>query len=248
MKLKQILNVVALIAVLVVNYVAGSVGINGYTSGEVSDTIQSLFTPAGYVFAIWGLIYLGLGAFAVYQALPAQRAKSFIEQIGYWFVVSCLFNIAWLFLWHYLQFPLSMLAMLGLLGSLIAIYLRLDTGRGFAPGQEKLLVHVPFSVYLGWISVATIANASIVLYTLGWKGSGAAPVIWTVLMVVIAAVLAIATIVLRNDIAFALVIVWALIGIAVARAGMQAIVIAAGLSALAVVIAIVWKLVRNKLG
>jgi len=248
MKLKQILNVVALVAVLVVNYMAGSVGINGYTSGEVSDTIQSLFTPAGYVFAIWGLIYLGLGAFAVYQALPAQRAKSFIEQIGYWFVVSCLFNITWLFLWHYLQFPLSMLAMLGLLGSLIAIYLRLDIGRGFAPGQEKLLVRVPFSVYLGWISVATIANASIVLYTLGWNGFGIAPVIWTVLMVVIAAVLAIATIVLRNDIAFALVIVWALIGIAVARAGVQAIVIAAGLSALAVVIAIVWRLVRNKHG
>jgi benzodiazapine receptor len=248
MRLKQILNVVALIAMLVVNYLAGSVGINGLNSGEVSDAVPSLFTPAGYVFAIWGLIYLGLTAFTVYQALPAQRDRPLIEQIGYWFVISSLLNIAWLFLWHYLQFPLSLLAMLCLLGSLIAIYLRLDIGRGNVSRQDKLLVHVPFSVYLGWISVATIANASIVLYKLGWNGFGIAPEVWTVLMVVIAAILGIAMIVLRSDIAFALVIVWALIGIAVARAGMQAIVIAAGLSALAVVIAIVWKLVRNRAG
>jgi benzodiazapine receptor len=248
MRLKQILNVVALIAMLVVNYLAGSVGINGLNSGEVSDAVPSLFTPAGYVFAIWGLIYLGLTAFTVYQALPAQRDRPLIEQIGYWFVISSLLNIAWLFLWHYLQFPLSLLAMLCLLGSLIAIYLRLDIGRGNVSRQDKLLVHVPFSVYLGWISVATIANASIVLYKLGWNGFGIAPEVWTVLMVVIAAILGIAMIVLRSDIAFALVIVWALVGIAVARAGMQAIVIAAGLSALAVVIAIVWKLVRNRAG
>ena len=246
MKLKQILNIVALIAMLVVNFLAGSVGINGLTSGEVSDAIPSLFTPAGYVFAIWGLIYLGLTALTVYQALPAQRDKAFIEQIGYWFVLSSLLNISWLFLWHYMQFPLSLLAMLGLLGSLIAIYLRLGVGRSQVSRQEKLLVHTPFSVYLGWISVATIANASIVLYELGWTGFGVAPEIWTVLMVVIAAVLGIAMIVLRGDIAFALVIVWALVGIAVARAGMQAIVIAAGLSALAVVIAIAWRLVRNR--
>jgi benzodiazapine receptor len=248
MRLKQILNVVALIAMLVVNYLAGSVGINGLNSGEVSDAVPSLFTPAGYVFAIWGLIYLGLTAFTVYQALPAQRDRPLIEQIGYWFVISSLLNIAWLFLWHYLQFPLSLLAMLCLLGSLIAIYLRLDIGRGNVSRQDKLLVHVPFSVYLGWISVATIANASIVLYKLGWNGFGIAPEVWTVLMVVIAAILGIAMIVLRSDIAFALVIVWALVGIAVARAGMQAIVIAAGLSALAVVIAIVWNLVRNRAG
>jgi hypothetical protein len=212
----------------------------------VSDAIPSLFTPAGYVFAIWGLIYLGLTAFTVYQALPAQRDKAFIEQIGYWFVISSLLNISWLFLWHYLQFPLSLLAMLGLLGSLIAIYLRLGVGRSHISRQEKLLVHTPFSVYLGWISVATIANASIVLYKLGWTGFGVAPEIWTVLMVVIAAVLGIAMVVLCSDIAFALVIVWALVGIAVARTGMQAIVIAAGFSALGVVIVIAWRLVRNR--
>ncbi|MBN1584327.1 MAG: tryptophan-rich sensory protein [Anaerolineae bacterium] len=225
MKILTILNVIALLATLAVNGLANTLPLNGKNTGAISDGIPSLFTPAGYVFAIWGLIYLGLAAYAVYQVLPVKRDKSFVARIGYWFIISSIFNIVWLFLWHYEQFFLSLLAMVGLLGSLLILYVRLGIGRGASSIGDRLLVHLPFSIYLGWISVATIANVSTVLVVLGWNGFGLSPALWTAIMVVIAAVLGIVMSWQRKEIAYPLVIVWALIGIANKQAGVATITI-----------------------
>ena len=187
-------------------------------SGEVTDQFPVLFVPAAYVFAIWGVIYAGLVAFAIFQALPSQRENSRLRRIGGLFVVASLANIAWIFAWHYERFPLSMLFMLILLGSLIGIYLRLGTGRTRVAAAETWAVRVPFSIYLGWITVATIANVSQLLYVLGWGGWGIAPVTWTIIMLAAAVVVAALMAVTRRDVAYLAVSVWAVIGIALKHA------------------------------
>ena len=130
--LRQIITVIGVVATIVVNALANALPINGLQTGEVSDQFPVYFVPAGYVFSIWGLIYLGLIAFAVFQALPGQRENSRLRSIGGLFAVASLANIAWIFAWHYERFPLSMPVHADLLGSLIGIYLRLDTGRSTA--------------------------------------------------------------------------------------------------------------------
>ena len=143
-----------------------------------SHRFPVFFVPAGYVFSIWGLIYIGLIAFAVFQALPAQRTNPRLQRVGYWFALSCLANIVWILLWHYNLFPASLLVMLVLLADLIVICLRLDIGRAAVSAAEKWAVNIPFSTYLGWITVATVANATSVLYGLKWNGFGISPEIW----------------------------------------------------------------------
>jgi hypothetical protein len=213
--IRVILNIVTLVVTLAINTLANSLPINGRMTGEISDSFPVLFTPAGYVFAIWGLIYLLLAGFAIYQALPAGRNNPRLDRVGYWFIASNLFNGAWIFFWHYGLFALTEIAMLGLLVSLIMVYLRLRIGLENVPLVERLLVNLPFSVYLGWITVATVANTSIFLYDLGWNGGALGPVFWTVLMIVIATVLGVGMIFLRREVAYPLVLVWAFAGIAV---------------------------------
>ncbi|MFN2152224.1 MAG: tryptophan-rich sensory protein, partial [Anaerolineales bacterium] len=123
--IRQILVVLATLATIVVNGLANALPINGLGTGEISDMFDVFFVPAGYVFSIWGLIYLGLLAYSVYQALPSQRENAALQKIGYLYIWSSVANIVWLFFWHYLLFPLTLLAMLVILGLLIAIYLRL---------------------------------------------------------------------------------------------------------------------------
>ena len=215
---RQVLNLLTLVATIAANGLANALPLNGQTTGEISDRFQVYFVPAGYVFSIWGLIYLGLTAFAIYQALPAQRDNPRLRSIGYLFALSCLANIAWLFLWHYELFPLTLGAMLALLLLLIAIYLRLGIGRARVPLAEKWLVRVPFSIYLGWITVATIANATSLLDYLNWSGWGISPEAWTVIMLLAAVGIASAVSLTRGDVAYMLVIIWALVGIAVKHA------------------------------
>jgi benzodiazapine receptor len=216
---RQIVNVLAVAAVIVVNGLANALPLNGQTTGEISDRFDVYFVPAGYVFSIWGLIYLGLIAFAVYQALPAQRENPRLRRVGYLFALSCVANVAWLFLWHYEYFVLTLVAMLALLLLLIGIYLRLDIGRVQVPAAERWLVDVPFSIYLGWITVATIANVTAVLAFLNWGGWGISPQAWTVIMLVAGLVIASAMSLTRADVAYSLVLIWAYAGIAVKHAG-----------------------------
>jgi len=238
--IRQSVNVLAVIVTIVVNGLANALPLNDLTTGEISDRFQVYFVPAGYVFSIWGLIYLGLIAFAVFQALPGQRDNQCLKDVGYLFALSCLANVAWLFLWHYEQFPLTLVAMLSLLGLLIAIYLRLGIGRSKVPAVEKWLVQAPFSVYLGWITVATIANVTSLLDYWNWSGWGISDEAWTVIMLAAGTIIASTVSLTRGDIAYMLVIVWAFVGIAVKHAGAPTVAIAAWVaSALAVLMLIV---------
>ncbi|HET7009436.1 MAG TPA: hypothetical protein VFI11_01560 [Anaerolineales bacterium] len=215
---RQIAVVVTVLATIVVNALANALPLNGLNTGEISDRFSVYFVPAGYVFSIWGLIYLGLIAFAVFQALPSQRENPRLRSVGWWVALGGLANSAWIFLWHYEQFPLTLIAMITLLATLIVTYLRLGTGRTAVSQAETWAVRVPFSIYLGWISVATIANVTSVLDFVNWDGFGIAPEIWMVVM--LAAVLVISSLMSfkRRDIAYTLVILWALAGISVRHA------------------------------
>jgi hypothetical protein len=233
---RQIINVLAFAGMVTVNVLANALPLNGQLTGEISDRFPVFFTPAAYVFGIWGVIYALLAAFVVYQALPRQRENPQLRRIGYLFALSCLANAAWIFCWHYNLFPLSLLVMLALLGLLVLIYLQLGIGRERAAGVERWVVHLPFSVYLGWISVATIANASAVLYDLGWNGQPLAPEWWAVIMIGVGVVLTLLMLFRRSDIAFALVIIWAYTGIVVRQADMPPVAIGAAAGALVVAV------------
>jgi len=207
-------NILSLAAVLVVNYLANALPIAGRTPGGVSDMFPTLFTPAGFTFSIWGVIYLLLLGFVIYQArFFAKERPVFMQKIGWLFVLSCAANIGWLFAFHHLQIGLSMLVMLALLGSLLVIYLRLDIGRAAAFPAERWLVNLPFSIYLGWVTVATIANISILLTHLGWDGEPGGPQLWTVITIAAAVTLGLIALFFRRDFGYAGVLIWALFGI-----------------------------------
>lgn len=220
---RQILIVLSIVLTLAINVLANALPINGLNTGQISDSFDVYFVPAGYVFAIWGLIYVGLGAFAVFQAQRSQRDNPRLRAAGPWIILSGLANSAWIFLWHYQQFPLTLLVMLVLLASLIVTYLRLGIGRTKVSTLETWMARVPFSIYLGWITVATVANATSVLDYLNWNRFGLSQETWMV--IVLAAVLLIAALMnfTRRDVAYAMVILWALAGISVKHAGVAAV-------------------------
>lgn len=205
--------IVATVATITMNTLANALPLNGQDTGEISDRFPVLVTPAGYVFSIWGLIYLGLISYTIYQALPAQRDNARLAAIAPLYMLSCAANIVWLFLWHYNFFAFTEIAMLGLLASLIAIWLRLDRN---AQGIERWLVNTPFSIYLGWISVATIVNTTVVLYNAGLRSEsfGISEQVLTAVLLVVGAGLALRMALAFRDIAYALVVAWAFAGIA----------------------------------
>jgi len=213
MKTKRLLMILSLVLTLVVNILANSLPINGLTTGEISDRFPILFVPAGYVFSIWGLIYLALIGFAVYILTPRGIANKKIDAIAWWFVAGNLFNTAWILLWHYLAFTLTLIPIFGLLISLIAIYLILGIGKTKHTWTEKLFVTLPFSIYLGWATVAVVANVSQVFYTAGWLNGILTDPLWAVLMLAVASILGVLMILVRREIAYPLVLVWAFVGI-----------------------------------
>jgi hypothetical protein len=231
---RQVVVILSTILVIVVNGLANALPLNGQTTGEISDRFDVYFVPAGYVFSIWGLIYLALIGYSVYQALPAQRENSRLRRTGYLYALSCLANIVWLFLWHYEIFVLTVVAMVALLLLLIAIYLRLGTGLTRVSTAETWLVRVPFSIYLGWITVATIANVTSLLDYWNWNGWGISPEAWAVIMLVAGAAIASAVSLTRGDVAYVLVIVWAFVGIAVKHADTPIVSVTAALMAVVV--------------
>lgn len=245
LSLRHIAAIVALVITLIANGLSQSGTIIANTVQQVANLYPIFFLPANYVFGIWGLIYTGLIAYVIFQALPAQRSNSDLESIGWIFVVSCLANILWLVLFLSLQFWLSTVAMLILLGCLIAIYQRLQIGRKAVPNGMRWFVHLPFSIYLGWISVATIANFTYALYDAGWNGFGIAGETWAALMMVIAGVLAVVMLLRFRDVAFALVVVWALVGIASRYSTINAVVVPALAVSTVLVLAVLASIIRR---
>ncbi len=201
--LLKVSNIVAFLLMVAVNGLAGSTNlIGGKFTAEISDANPTLITPAGYVFAIWGAIYLLLAVFVVYQALPLPAAEV-VPPAGGLAVrpLSSVLNIVWLFAWQYELLPVSVVIMIALLASLIMIYRRLNIGRSKMDLAERLAVHVPFSTYLGWITIATIANVASTLVSLDWDGLGIAPETWAAVIVVVAIAIAVLVMVRRRDIA-----------------------------------------------
>jgi translocator protein len=207
--------VTSYIVLLVFNALANIIPFNGLTTGEISNRFPVYFVPAGYIFAIWGIIYILLGAYVTYQALPKQRENKMLDKVGWLFVISCIANILWLLLWHYLFISITIFFMIILLITLIKIYTTAKIGENPKNRKqiEKLFIELPFSVYLGWISVATISNVTVVLYNLGIKGFIFSDQVWAGILILTAGLLALLFLLKRMDISYALVIIWAIFGI-----------------------------------
>lgn len=243
---RQILNVIALAATIAFNGLSQALPLNGQTSAEIANRYPNmLYFPANYAFSIWGVIYTALLFFVIYQALPSQREAETSRQIGYGFIASCLFNIGWLTAFHYNLFPLSMILMALLLLTLITLYIRLDIGGEPVTRRDKWLVHVPFSLYLAWITAATVTNASYVLTDAGWNGFGLSNDIWAIIMLTVTGGIAALMVLTRRDVAYGLGIVWAVTAIAARHSGTQLVLLAALTVSAAVAIMTLARLMMN---
>jgi hypothetical protein len=220
-KTLSILNLSGFLGMVIVNYLAVVLPLNNKTTGELSDQYPNLFVPSGFTFSIWGVIYLLLAIFIVYQLVYAFRKNtqnsSFLEKIGILFFTSSLANLSWVFAWHFELLSISLFLMLILFVSLMAIYVKLQIGRADSSKSEKYLVHLPFSVYLGWITIATIANITALLVNLGWNRFGFSEQFWTVVVIIIGIAISLTMLFCRKDIFYCLVVDWALFGILMKR-------------------------------
>ena len=216
-------NMGAYAVTILVNVLSNALPINGQSMPEISAKYPSLFTPAGFTFSVWGVIYIALLTFVVWQALPAQRSNPKVAAVSAWFKLNCLANALWLIVWHYDLLLLSMLLMLVILITLIRIYAILIRDIETAPFIEHLVLYLPFSLYTGWIVVATIANASILQTAWGWDDAGITAVQWTMVKLALAGAVS-ATMILRfRDIPFAVVVAWGAFGISVMQSGTPAV-------------------------
>lgn len=220
--IRQIVTLVSIVAAFGMNIFANVNPPNGLTIGQISNKFFSniLITPANYAFAIWGIIYIGLISLAIYQALPAQRNNLLLQQIGYKLAIASIAQIAWVFCFLYRQYAASFLAMLCILLSLIAAYLCLPFKQDMVriSKKDKWLIRTPISIYLSWISVATIVNGATVLQSSQWNGWGISAEIWTVIMLLLAAFITHLISIPRLDFWYAGVFIWALIAISINNA------------------------------
>ncbi len=222
--------------VLTLAAVLGAIAINGYSNvnppsginvGEMSNTVFAdvLITPASWAFTIWGLIYVALIALGIYQFLPAQWNNKKLAPHSYFLVLASIAQCFWIYLFLDQQFVLALLAMVEIWALLLAFYLRINHRPWNAgqsqirqraiPRKERWLIHRPISLYFGWISIATVLNVALTLFSQGWGGWGLSPVLWTVLMMGVAAELGLLMLLRRQDGTFAMVVIWALFWIAI---------------------------------
>ena len=219
-KILQICNGFFLVFTIIFNYLSNTGIFNGKTIANVSNQYHNLFTPAGYAFSIWGIIYLLLIGFVYYTGrslfAPSKNgADGFVEKIGGWFVISCLANCAWIVTWLYGYTGFSVLVLLLALISLLVILLEALKYKDGA--AQKWFINIPFQIYTGWVSVALIAAAAAWLTKIGWTGFGISEVNWTIILIIIASIIHLFMTWKKNAPIFAFVAVWALIAIAVAN-------------------------------
>lgn len=212
----KVVVTITFLIMVTVNALANILPINGQGTGAVSDSYANLFAPAGITFAIWGLIYLLLAGFTLYVLGLFRNKNSYIkaaiiDKIGVIFSFSSLANALWIFCWHYHQFLISVVLILVMLFCLIVINKVLKEEN--LTIREKILIRLPFSIYFGWITVATIANITTLLVSLNWNGFGIAEMIWAVIIIIVGMVIALAVMIRNQDIAYGLVLIWAYAGI-----------------------------------
>ena len=231
---RQVTTLAAVLGSIAINTVSNIFPLNGVSVGTLSNTLFASvqIIPANYAFAIWGLVYIGLIAFGIYQLQPNQRENPRLRRGGYLLAIACVAQCIWIYMFLAHLFLLSNLAMLGILISLIVLYQRLGIGQERVSRQERWFIHLPISIYLGWISVAAIVNVASGLYSIKWDGWGIAPSVWTVVMMTIASLIAAVMSIHRRDTAYVLTIVWALVAIAIRQANTPLIMVAGGVLAI----------------
>ena len=250
----SILNLIGFLGTIVVNGLANVLPLNNKTTGELSDQYPNLFVPTGLTFSIWSVIYILLAIFVIYGLIISVKNNTqktaFIENIGILFFISSLANIGWIFAWHYEILPLSLVLMLVMLGALITIYLRLHIGKSDSTLSEKYLVHLPFSVYLGWITIATIANVTTVLVDINWNTFGLGEQFWAVAVIIVGIAIALSILFTRKDIFYCLVVDWALLGILLKRLAdptpVQSVIIISIVGMALISVGIITQLVRKR--
>ncbi|MFA4942616.1 MAG: tryptophan-rich sensory protein [Patescibacteria group bacterium] len=211
-KLIKILAGAAYLAMVVVNFMANYLPINNRSTGEISSAYPNLFAPAGLTFSIWGLIYLLLAGYVLYQFINSSQEKDqLFNKINPFFIITSLANISWIFAWHYNYISLSVLIMAILLLLLIKIA-DIIRAQKFSH-WEKVLIKIPFSIYFGWITVAAIANITVFLVSINWDGFGVNDFIWTSVILSVGALIGILRMNRDKNIAYGLVLVWAYLGI-----------------------------------
>ncbi len=212
----SIVVLVTYVAMVVMNYLANALPLNGMTTGEVSDSYSNLFAPAGYTFAIWGLIYVLLAFHVFYQlgffkSSERSDVTQLMQKVAVYFTISSVANALWVLTWHYGKLGFSVILMLIMLVSLIII--NAMTVKADLSFKEKFFIRLPFSIYFGWITVATIANITAFFVEAGWDGFGLSDSTWTVIILLVGTAIGIATL-LKNWIAsYGVVLVWAFVGI-----------------------------------
>ena len=210
---------VLFLGVIAVNALANILPINGYNTGQISAFYPNAFVPAGFTFSIWGVIYLLLFSYTIgytyftFKRRQYPKAFALIEHINFYFLLTCLFNMSWIVAWHYLQIELSVVIMLLFLITLIQLFLKSSTIANALTSTQKFILQTPFIVYLGWISVATIANSTALLVAYKWNAFSISPIYWSAAMILIAIVLAMLMLKKFKAVPFALVVAWALWGI-----------------------------------
>jgi hypothetical protein len=245
--IRQILVLLTVVGMIVVNALANILPFNNISTKEISDSFIVFFVPEAYVFSIWGLIYLGMVAYAVFQALPSQRDNPRLKRMALVFIVNGVANGLWLYKWHHRDFLSTLLLMVVILVTLIMIYLILGKGSGQKVSKaETWMVRIPFSIYLGWITVAMIANVTDVLYFYSWNGWGIAPQVWSVIMLAVGVIVGGLMAITRRDAAYLAVLVWAFAGIAVKFHGTEPVFTAALLAAVAVALLLIYSLIAKK--
>ncbi|MBW6515931.1 MAG: hypothetical protein K0B81_04845 [Candidatus Cloacimonetes bacterium] len=220
-KVIQVINIIGFLGMLIINALANILPIGGKGTGELSAQYPNLFVPAGYTFSIWGLIYLMLLCFTIYQARDlfsnSRKSEELHNKVGLFFFITCLLNIGWIFAWHYELVLFSVIIMLLLLDSLISLYLKLGIGKNDFTLIERLFVQIPFSLYLGWITIAIVANITAFLVNIGWSRFGLSEWFWFWLVILVCVIIEIIVFIKRKDVVFNLVAIWAFIGILVAN-------------------------------
>lgn len=214
------LVVVTYLVMIAVNALANTLPLNGRTTGAVSDAYPNLFAPTAITFAIWGVIYLLLGAHVLYQlglfqppagSGDATGRVALLERVGVLFSLSSLANAGWIVSWHYDWILVSTLLIISILVLLILITRTIIAAR--PTGRDAVLLRLPFSVYFGWITVATIANTTVWLVSIGWDRFGISEANWAVVILAVGALIGSAVILRDRDVAYGLVLIWAFFGI-----------------------------------
>jgi hypothetical protein len=216
-RIRQFLNVGVFVALIAANGLAASGAMSGQSIGVIANAIPSRFLPANWVFGIWSLIYLGLATCMLYQLRTTAPAVRATERLGWWWLASCVLNVAWISLFSFAQFAAALLIMIALLMVLVVLAhrLRSDVASAKPTVATLLCVQWPFDLYLAWISVALISNTFQFANVVGFQGFEIPESVWSVVMMAIASLLGVWMAWGKGMWLFPLVVAWAVLGIGV---------------------------------